>query len=393
MSAPASQASLFSGSRLQTITPLAVSFGNDTFSRDQTVSGTHFGALQPYHGPYDHVTLYTDFNDGPSNHEAMRAFHDVLEDVKNASPNTSSGETNGRFDTMDWSDWAKTSPSQKTSAPHNVLDVRTFSDIPYGHVDYSALTLLRLAGKHSIVIAVTDPGVGNQGAHDRSILVTKHSGIVIGPNNGSLGLLYRALKKTPGEDPKLYAIDINKVQAFERIRRQDPAYTIPEIFHGRDLFAVVAAAIAGGLAPENFVDTTRHVTPALNLFAQSLKPLRLSTGESTQFAGFQDRTFGNIKTNLSLSQAEANALIEQNAQFIVTNAANGKTLTMPFKHVFSDVPAKEPVAYLGSSYEDGHQPQRSAKRFVEFALNLGNASKQLGIDASKASLLSIQRVG
>jgi len=84
--------------------------------------------------------------------------------------------------------------------------------------------------KGSIHVAVVDPGVGTS---RRGIIVDCKEGILVGPDNG---LLLPAAKRW--RSFKVYEI-INKKYILDKI-----TYT----FHGRDVFAPIAAHIANGIS-------------------------------------------------------------------------------------------------------------------------------------------------
>ncbi len=362
------------------------------------VQAPHFGALKPYDGKYNNAVIFTDFNDGASNQEAVLQFQDTLQWVQEKREEGQLNNTN-QLNGFTLSPWAKAQDSDKTNTPRPVgfLDVQTFADTPSGNRDYSAFTIQRLAGRSNnqdIFVHVTDPGVGNAEAHDRSILVTENHGVVIGPNNGSLGLLLKFLKEK-NEKHTLYPIDIKKAQHFETFRWNNPNYVIPESFHARDLFVVVGAAIAGGIDPSNFVDEQRTETfePKFNPFAQEVKPFPTKLGEKVDFYAFQDQTYGNIKTNLTLThngqRNEPAQLIEENAQYTLTNKTTGKTLeNVPYKRVFADVPLKNPLTYLGSTYASTRE---DGVRFVELARHFDSISASLGLELGESQQLTIQR--
>ncbi len=83
----------------------------------------------------------------------------------------------------------------------------------------------------SIHLAIVDPGVGTE----REILVVEYDGhVFIAPDNGLLApLLDRA------EDAKIWQLDLQRLAALKLAKPSDT-------FHGRDIFAPVAAELAAG---------------------------------------------------------------------------------------------------------------------------------------------------
>jgi len=88
----------------------------------------------------------------------------------------------------------------------------------------------------TVHVAVVDPGVGTA----RRILVAERAGhAFLAPDNGVLG---GVLSAAGGEGREAAAVLALDVERFALPRRS-------ATFHGRDVFAPAAAAIAGGLAP------------------------------------------------------------------------------------------------------------------------------------------------
>lgn len=122
-----------------------------------------------------------------------------------------------------------------TRSPTSVLVDITHA-IPPQDVRAAAFTL-SAAYSHfpagSIHLAVVDPGVGSD---RRPVLVEAATHLFVGPDNGLFSLV---LEQVPGA----------------RIRHLiNTAYFLPNpsaTFHGRDIFAPVAAALAQGVAPED----------------------------------------------------------------------------------------------------------------------------------------------
>ena len=85
--------------------------------------------------------------------------------------------------------------------------------------------------KGTVHVAIVDPGVGTE----RDILLVEHDWhYFMAPDNGLLGpLLDTAI------DPHIFKLDFG---CFERLRLGSPSAT----FHGRDIFAPIAAEIAAG---------------------------------------------------------------------------------------------------------------------------------------------------
>lgn len=127
----------------------------------------------------------------------------------------------------------------------------------------------------TVHLAVVDPGVGSP----RRALIARASGsLYVGPDNGLLSLA------APGR-----ALSVDKVPAD---------WAIHPTFHGRDLFARIAARLAGGAGPEEF--SSGEVEPERIRIPQ---PVQVG-GELHGEVIHVDR-FGNLITNLAGGAAGA----------------------------------------------------------------------------------------
>lgn len=126
----------------------------------------------------------------------------------------------------------------------------------------------------TVHLVVVDPGVGSS----RSLLAAQGDGhFFVCPDNGILGLLLQ-------ED---------KIQAVHRLEPKAAAETISPTFHGRDLMAPVAAALAQGAA-------IKDLGPALPL--ARVQRLELPQVESVdgvvQGQVLAVDHFGNVRTSI-----------------------------------------------------------------------------------------------
>lgn len=150
-------------------------------------------------------------------------------------------------------------------------------EVPPQNVAAGAL-LLRSAAPYfpagTIHVAVVDPGVGGRRA---AILVQTPRAIFVGPDNGLL-------------HPAATAFGVQRVIELSRSE-----YHLPEVsrtFHGRDVFAPVAAHLACGVAPDAFG------APRPGLRPLSL-PLPSRTADGVRGEVIHVDHFGNLVTNLT----------------------------------------------------------------------------------------------
>lgn len=187
----------------------------------------------------------------------------------------------------------------------------------------------------TIHVAVVDPGVG--GAR-RPLLVEAAGQTFIGPDNG----IFTDVLALP------------KARARELTNRKLWRAAISSTFHGRDIFAPVAAHLAAGVTPARAGRIIRDP-----LRAESRAPLRTGkrfwTGEVVHI----DR-FGNLITNLTpreMTELGPRRTILKAGYEIIDGIAPG----------YSAVPPGAVVAVVGSGGT------------IEIAVNQGHAARKLGL--------------
>ena len=149
-------------------------------------------------------------------------------------------------------------------------------DIPPQDIDeatYALKSAVPFFPDGSVHLAIVDPGVGSD---RRPLLITTERASFVGPDNGIF----------------TFALDEPGSQAWVL---DQPAYWLPEIsrtFHGRDIFAPVAAHCACGVSPARL--GTRIDDPVRR---PALIAERLGNGEIGGHVIHVDR-FGNLISNI-----------------------------------------------------------------------------------------------
>jgi S-adenosylmethionine hydrolase len=182
----------------------------------------------------------------------------------------------------------------------------------------------------SVHLAVVDPGVGTE----REILVARDRGhVFLAPDNGLLGPVLSAEAE---------------VRALDQSRFALPGASAT--FHGRDLFAPAAAALAGGLDPARagkvLADWRRSSFPAPREEAGAIRTEVL----------FADR-YGNLVTPFERSRLPGDP-----SGFEVEVAGR----RMPLARTYADAPEGECLALFGSAAS------------LEVSLRGGDAARALG---------------
>lgn len=198
-------------------------------------------------------------------------------------------------------------------------------------------------------LAVVDPGVSAAGPYARRALAlsTATEGhVLVGPDNG---LLMPAAERLGGV---VEAVDIGEsVECLQPVSRT---------FHGRDIFAPVAAALAAG---EPLAAVGEALDPG-QLRRMGIPTAHIADGTLTAHVLRSD-TFGNLILNAANEQ-----LLTIGAQLgdALSVAHTGTRHSAAYAATFADVTPGELLIY-----ED-------AQQMVSLAVNRGSAAKLLGAE-------------
>jgi S-adenosylmethionine hydrolase len=186
----------------------------------------------------------------------------------------------------------------------------------------------------TIHVAVVDPGVGTK---RRPIIVETKRNFYVGPDNG---LLMLAAQK----EGLRHVYHVNNPQYM--------LHRVSRTFHGRDIFAPVAANLARGRSPFEFGPEIQDY--AVPEFA---KP-HVGEGELLGEVLHID-DFGNIISNISEEDLEKIGIREGCS---IRVKLDRTMLTVKLCSAYGGVPARTPLAIIGSN------------DFIEVSINQGNAS-------------------
>jgi S-adenosylmethionine hydrolase len=198
-------------------------------------------------------------------------------------------------------------------------------------------------------LAVVDPGVSAVGPHGRravALRTIEDGHVLVGPDNG---LLMPAAERLAGVAE---AVDIG-----ESVERLQP---VSRTFHGRDIFAPVAAALADG---QPLAAVGEPLEPA-QLRRMAIPTAHLGDGALTAHVLRSD-TFGNLILNAANEQLLA---VGAEVGDALSVAHAGTDHTAAYAATFADVTPGELLIY-----ED-------AQQMVSLAVNRGSAAKLLGAD-------------
>jgi S-adenosylmethionine hydrolase len=191
----------------------------------------------------------------------------------------------------------------------------------------------------TIHLVVVDPGVGTD---RRPIALRIDDHWFVGADNGLFSLL--AEERSPAE-----AIILDNPSFW---RTSDPSTT----FHGRDIFAPVAAHLGSGVSPS---ELGTPIDPEKLEYLRWARPTIMSDGIRGWIVHI-DR-FGNCITNISRS------LYEEEQGELNTKLYAGSAVIEGIANTYDDVEKGEPLALFGSS------------GYLEIAVNAGNAAELYSI--------------
>lgn len=213
--------------------------------------------------------------------------------------------------------------------------------VPAGDVRAGAL-ILRGALPYMPVgvhLAVVDPGVG--GARAAVAARLGDGRVLVGPDNG---LLWLAAQQSGGV--------VEVVEIGQSRFRLEPVSTT---FHGRDIFAPVAAHLAAGAA----LQVAGEPYEAQRMVRLELPPARSDRGVLVARAGYIDR-FGNVQLNAGAEDAERAGLTFGQAAVVAGHPVR-------YEGAFSRVKPGDLLLYEDSA------------RMLALAVNQGNAAERLGV--------------
>jgi S-adenosylmethionine hydrolase len=211
-----------------------------------------------------------------------------------------------------------------------------------GEASYVLQSAYRYFPPGTIHVVVVDPGVGSQ---RRAIAVATPDACFVAPDNGVLAPVIDEVRARSG----------GGVQVVELTERR---FWLPEIsatFHGRDIFAPVAAHLLCGTELQMLGRPLDRIEPAVMAAPQPQGPATLE-GQILHV----DR-FGNCITNITVSDLEEYGIGRKLSVEIAGDRVSGLYPT------YSMGPIGIPMALISSS---GH---------LEVAVCNGNAAKALGV--------------
>ena len=145
----------------------------------------------------------------------------------------------------------------------------------------------RFFPKGTIQVVVVDPGVGTE---RRPLLVVTPGARFLAPDNGVLSYVLRAFLEHPPAEPGMVSLP-QGLAAYHLTNKEYWLNPISDTFHGRDIFAPVAAHLSLGVPPEALGEPLADLA-----WLPSPSPERQGNTIHGQVI-YADR-FGNLVTNI-----------------------------------------------------------------------------------------------
>lgn len=248
------------------------------------------------------------------------------------------------FGTADWFVGAMKGVMLRVSGRNRIVDIT--HDIPSGDIASGAFALAscyKYYPPQTIHVAVVDPGVGSERP---AIAVKTENFAFIGPDNGLLSL----------------ALETETIQQIHRIENEELfCQPVSRTFHGRDIFAPVAAHLGRGLE-------FSKIGPPQEKYTRLPWPSIGRRGNDIVGEVIHIDRFGNAITNIAESMAPSDIALSR------VTLPDGKLI--PLKRFYQEVADGEPLALVGSC------------GYMEISINRGNAAEVFGLSVGSPVLVS-----
>lgn len=176
----------------------------------------------------------------------------------------------------------------------------------------------------TIHVVVVDPGVGTA---RRPIAAQLDDQLFVGPDNGFLTMLWEQAEA--------------RGRCIQFVHLDQPVFWLPEVshvFHGRDIFAPVAAHLANG---KSLLAVGSPISDAVRLPLP--RPVRTSSGWRGEVIHVDH--FGNVSSNIRIEQLSPFSTSEPRGIIVRVGGEEIHGLVT----TFGDRPAGELIALFGSS--------------------------------------------
>jgi S-adenosyl-L-methionine hydrolase (adenosine-forming) len=204
----------------------------------------------------------------------------------------------------------------------------------------------------TVAIAVIDPGVGSE--RKAIAVLTKRGHLLVGPDNG----LFTLVMQAEGVER---AVELREARYFRAPRASST-------FHGRDIFAPVAAHLAAGTPLDS-------LGPPLVPVTLDLAPARIVGGRIDGIVRYVEDPYGNVVTNIPAALLDS---LGAKVGDSLDVRLGSRSLRLPWRNTFSDVPRGQALALVHS------------RGLVSFSINQGDFASRFGV--SRKAAVSLRRL-
>lgn len=278
------------------------------------------------------------------------------------------------FGTKDYFAGAMKGAILSVNSRANIIDIT--HEIPPQNIRSAAFTLANYYKDFppgTVHVCVVDPGVGSS---RRAILLETKDYFFVAPDNGLLSFVFDEVgsptvkeglnanaDSTKTEKPALtLGLLSHSFRVFELTDEKYLAASVSRTFHGRDVFAPVAAHLSNGIEPKNFGN---EITDFVKF--EISKPKEISPGETEAEIIYIDR-FGNLITNLKNEHLPAKFVLRVNEtrierhQKFYAEAEKGEIFSIAGSAGFLEI----------SAFQDSAERRLKAKAGQKILLNVTN---------------------
>jgi S-adenosylmethionine hydrolase len=218
-----------------------------------------------------------------------------------------------------------------------------------GEVIEQALPFYRTG---TVTVAVVDPGVG--GERKAIAVLTRRGHVLVGPDNG----LFTLVMQTEGVER---AVELRNTRYFGV---EQTSFT----FHGRDIFAPVAAHLAAGTPLDS-------LGPSITPMMLDTRPARLNAGRIEGTVRYIEDPYGNVVTDIRPALLDSlGARLGDSLEVRVRS----RTLRLPWRSTFSDVPVGQTLAVMHS------------RGVLSLSVNQGDFASRFGV--KRKDSVSVRRL-
>ena len=201
----------------------------------------------------------------------------------------------------------------------------------------------------TVAVAVVDPGVGS--ARRAAAILTKRGHLLVGPDNG----IFTLVMQSEGVER---AVELREPRYF---RSEQTSFT----FHGRDVFAPVAAHLAAGTPLDS-------LGPPIVPVRLELTPARIAESRIEGSVRYIEDPYGNVVSNIPAAFLDS---IDSRIGDSLEVRLGSRTLRLPWRKTFSDVPRGQALAVVHS------------RGVVSFSINQGDFASRFGVKRKDSVLI------